>query len=689
MPFDDLEALCETPLRNTKDGDAFCPAVFNPPYRKKENATQCEILAFDFDALPPDITGSDLIKAVNEYRCFCYSTFSHQANGKGNRYRLVVAVDKPIPAKKYTDVATVLGYKFETLGIEIDASCTKPEQMLFLPACPDDRRDLFEFYTNQGCPLDWQNLLAMCSIKNPPKQPSAYSTDGLILEGNRNNELYKIAATKRNLGWDLGQIIEELVTQNLSRCRPLLDAAEVRGIAESASNNVPVTHPNGSGKLTQITMSETIAKNYVGRLCWIKESDTWRIFDEQTKLWEFKLINQIKGIVREELKSQKKALEASFRETGFRNEQAWRDIQNSENDTFLRGTTSVLSTEKDIEQSISIFDASPLLVGLRDGQCIDLKTNTVREIRGTDLLTQKLGVAYDPNALCPIWEKSILEWSCGDQTQVDFLQQWAGYCLSGLTNFHGLLFLFGDGRNGKSVFINILSSLLGDYSRAMNSESLMLQKRGNAATGDIARLLGARFVTAPEMPEGRVFDENLIKQMTGGDKLTARHLYKSDFEFTPTFKLLISGNHKPIAKGADWGFWRRVHLVPFSANIAKPDLSLTSRLLTELSGILNWCIKGWAGCNHGHFQVPANIKRHSDEYRDEMDLIKQWMDESLQASWGTLTKANDLYQSFRSWQESNGHYTLNSGAFYRKVSRHLGQSTKKSNGNYYRDYVII
>ena len=295
----------------------------------------------------------------------------------------------------------------------------------------------------------------------------------------------------------------------------------------------------------------------------------------------------------------------------------------------------------------------------------------------------------DPHALCPLWEQSILEWSCGDQTQVDFLQKWAGYCLSGLTTFQGFLFLFGDGRNGKSVFIKVLSTLLGDYTKAMNAASLMFQPaRGETASGDIARLRGARLVTAPEMPEGRVFDENLIKQMTGGDTITARHLYERDFEFTPTFKLLISGNHKPVVKGTDFGFWRRVHLVPFEANIASPDPHLTPKLLNELSGILNWCLKGWTMCNHGHFEVPVNIKRHSDDYRDEMDLIKAWLDDCLQASVGCLIKASNLYQSFRQWQLDNGHHPMTSSAFYRKVPSHLGKPIRRSDGNYYLGHEI-
>ena len=327
-------------------------------------------------------------------------------------------------------------------------------------------------------------------------------------------------------------------------------------------------------------------------------------------------------------------------------------------------------------------------MGLKGGQCLDLKTNTVREIVSTDLLTKTLAAAYDPHAQCPLWEQSILEWSCGDQTQVDFLQQWAGYCLSGLTTFQGFLFLFGGGSNGKSVFIKVLSTLMGDYSMTTSPESLMLQKRGNAATGDIARLVGARFVHANEIKQGAIFDENLIKQLTGGDTMTVRHLYEREFEFTPNLKLVISGNNKPIVKGTDWGFWRRVHLVPFENKITAPDVTLTSRLLTELSGILNWCIKGWAGCNQGYFQVPANIKRHTDEYRDEMDLVKQWMDERLQAVAGSSTKAMDLYQSFRSWQENNGHHPMTSNAFYRLLPSHLGQSIKKPAGNYYSGYVV-
>jgi len=687
--FDDLEELCNVPaIREDKDGDAFCPAVFDPPHRRKSNAKECSVLAFDFDSLPFHVTGSDLIKVVKEYRCFCYSTFSHQASGKGNRYRLVVAVDSPIPATKYGSVATVLGYRFETLGIEIDASCTKAEQMLFLPACTDDRKDLFEFYTNQGCPLDWEELLATSTMNKTTKLVVARNGIDLIFQEDRKSELFTIAVSKRKAGLDIDQIFDELVHENDRHCQPPLSKEEVEEIATYAVSTVSVINPNSEEKLTQVTMAWTIANNFTGQLCWIKETETWKIFDSQTKLWGTQDCNQIMRIVREELASKKKALAASIRETGIGDWNILRQIQAAENFTFLSGTAKVLRTEANIEKSISIFDASPLIAGLQGGQCIDLKTNTVREIRGSDFLTKTLGVGYDPQADCPLWKKSILEWSCGDQTQVDFLQQWAGYCLSGLTNFHGLLFLFGGGRNGKSVFINILSSLLGDYSRAMNSETLMQQQRGNSATGDIARLLGARFVTAPEMPEGRVFDENLIKQMTGGDRLTARHLYQSDFEFKSTFKLLISGNHKPIVKGSDFGFWRRVHLVPFEANITNPDLHLTDKLLEELPGILNWCIEGWRQCNQGHFVIPQTIKKHSEDYRGEMDLVQQWKDDRLQILSGAQIKAMDGYQSFKAWQIDNGHHPMTANSFYRKVKSHLGTALKKSDGNYYLGYRI-
>lgn len=268
------------------------------------------------------------------------------------------------------------------------------------------------------------------------------------------------------------------------------------------------------------------------------------------------------------------------------------------------------------------------------------------------------------------------------------MQQWIGYCLSGLITFQGFLFLFGDGKNGKSVFTQVVTTLLNDYALGMNSESLMLRTKGSGASSDIARLAGARLVTANEMPEGRVFDENLIKQMTGGDTLTARHLYQAEFNFKPTLKMCISGNHKPVVKGTDFGFWRRMHLVPFEANIAKPDPQLTSKLLAELPGILNWCIEGWKNCNQGQLVIPQTIKNHSAAYRDEMDLIKHWMDDCLQVSLGGELSANSLYQSFKKWQIDNGFHPMTSNTFFRKLKDRLGNSKKKSDGNYYLGYLF-
>jgi putative DNA primase/helicase len=141
-------------------------------------------------------------------------------------------------------------------------------------------------------------------------------------------------------------------------------------------------------------------------------------------------------------------------------------------------------------------------------------------------------------------------------------------------------------------------------------------------------------------------------------------------------------------KGSDFGFWRRVHLVPFEANITNPDLHLTDKLLEELPGILNWCLEGWQQCKQGHFVIPQTIKKHSEDYRGEMDLVQQWKDDCLQILVGAQIKAMDGYQSFKAWQIDNGHHPMTANSFYRKVKSHLGTAQKKSDGNYYLGYRI-
>lgn len=156
----------------------------------------------------------------------------------------------------------------------------------------------------------------------------------------------------------------------------------------------------------------------------------------------------------------------------------------------------------------------------------------------------------------------------GNEPLIAFLRRAVGYSLTGRTDEQVLLLLYGTGANGKSTFLETVGPLLADYGSVADFTTF-LKKDNDGARNDLARLVGVRFVSAVEAESGRRLAEAMVKQLTGGDTITARFLFKEFFDFKPQFKIWLAANHKPTISGTDHGIWRRMRLVPFTVTI--PD----------------------------------------------------------------------------------------------------------------------
>lgn len=186
-----------------------------------------------------------------------------------------------------------------------------------------------------------------------------------------------------------------------------------------------------------------------------------------------------------------------------------------------------------------------------------------------------------------------------------------GYCLTGRTDAQVLLFFYGVGANGKSTLLNTVELLLGvELARQTPPETLMAKKHGNSASNDVARLQGVRVVLSNEIEDGSLLAETTVKQLTGGDTIIARFLFKEFFEFKPEFKIIVAGNHKPVIRGTDYGIWRRIHMVAFPVVIpaAERDPALPMKLKEELAGILIWAIKGCLEWQKVGLLPPASVR---------------------------------------------------------------------------------
>lgn len=322
-----------------------------------------------------------------------------------------------------------------------------------------------------------------------------------------------------------------------------------------------------------------------------------------------------------------------------------------------------------------------------DNGVIDLKTGELLPHDRDLLLTKISPIKYDRNAECPNWKaflESIFKTHTGeaDHELINYLQKAIGYSLTGVTKEQVMFFLFGNGRNGKSTFINIIQDLLGDYGRQTNSDTFLKKRNDSGINNDVARLDGARFVSAVESEEGQQLSEALVKQITGGEKMSARFLRQEYFEFTPEFKVFFTTNHKPIVKGSDEGIWRRIMLIPFTVTIPKDkiDYDLPDKLAKEMPGVLRWAVEGCMKWQAEGLRAPEAVKAATAEYREDMDILGPFIDENCTVHSTAQIEAKSLYESYTKWCYQNNEMDLKNRAFYRQLEIR-GFKKEKGTGN--------
>ena len=288
---------------------------------------------------------------------------------------------------------------------------------------------------------------------------------------------------------------------------------------------------------------------------------------------------------------------------------------------------------------------------------VDLRTGVVRPQRPKDYMTKLSGTAPDP--ACPIttWLK-FLDRVCGsNQELIAFLQRMAGYALTGSTAEHALFFLYGTGANGKSTFVNALTSISGDYHKTSAIETFTASNSDRHPT-DLAGLRGARLVTSVETEEGRRWAESKIKSLTGGDRIAARFMRQDYFEFTPIFKLVVAGNHKPGLRSVDEAIRRRFHLVPFTVTIPvdERDEGLGAKLKSELPGILNWAIKGCLEWQSTGLAPPLVVQDATAAYLEAEDALTAWIEDAGERATEVFETSQALYRSWKSWCDRTGEH---------------------------------
>jgi putative DNA primase/helicase len=288
---------------------------------------------------------------------------------------------------------------------------------------------------------------------------------------------------------------------------------------------------------------------------------------------------------------------------------------------------------------------------------IDLRTGERYPPRREDYMTKKAGSHRDPTMPIPIWSSFLARITADDQDLQDYLQRAAGYCLTGDIKEHVLFFLYGTGANGKSVFIKTLLGIWGDYACTVPTEVLMESNFDRHPT-ELARLQGVRLAMASETEQGRRWAESRIKALTGGDKITARFMRQDFFEFTPQFKLMIAGNHRPSLRGVDEAIRRRLHLVPFTVTIPTEDRDpdLADKLKPEWPGIFNWAVEGCLDWQDEGLNPPQAVTNATDAYFAAEDAFNLWREDCTEDDPNAWELSASLWQSWKRWAENAGEF---------------------------------
>jgi putative DNA primase/helicase len=277
---------------------------------------------------------------------------------------------------------------------------------------------------------------------------------------------------------------------------------------------------------------------------------------------------------------------------------------------------------------------------------------------------------------CPTWRKFLDDVTGGDGELQAYLQRVAGYCLTGSIREHAVFFAHGSGGNGKSVFLNTIAAVMGDYATTAPMDVFVASK-GDRHPTEVAMLRGARLVTAFETEQGRRWDEAKLKALTGGDPITARFMRQDFFTFKPQFKLFVVGNHRPAIRNVDPAMRRRLHLIPFTKKIEVPDEDLPEKLRAEWPAILVWMVQGCLDWQRQGLCPPQAVIDATEEYFETEDAIGRWIEERCSIDSSATATTAHLFADWKEWATEVGEFV--------GTEKRLAQNLKQRGYERWRD----
>lgn len=475
------------------------------------------------------------------------------------------------------------------------------------------------------------------------------------------------------------------------RKRPVLTSLPM-GTPTNGSSALQVHAPevntpiNGPGVATSLERSDdgnalALVDTYGHRIRYCPERGRWLHWTGQR--WEW--CPSGGGVVREYVKVIARELP----------EDDANDVRHKQRSLGAIGTTSTLiqaATDHRIVVALDQLDARPFELNTPTG-IVDLRTGQISTADPTHLHTRITLAAPDPEADSTRWDDFIADTFHGHNDLPGYMQRLVGYSVTGVVRDHVLPFLFGAGANGKGVFLETMRAILGDYATTAPSGFLMAKNYAGHET-EIARLAGARMVVCSEINEGDRFDEAKVKQLTGGDALTARFMRQDHFTFLPTHKLWLMGNHQPSVTSGGHSFWRRLRIVPFVNTVPEEKRvdDLQGILASEHGGaILQWIVTGAADYFTGGLREPESVRAATEEYAQEQDTVARFVEDRCHVGGGRQVKikVSLVREAYERWCAEEGDPPVKPRTFGVALRARFGVTDMRTNRDRFYTGIML
>lgn len=465
------------------------------------------------------------------------------------------------------------------------------------------------------------------------------------------------------VGW--GWIAEQARAFGFSVAEHTFDAVETQPEAP------PITAPMYSDQW----LADKVVERKRDAIRYVPEKQIFLVWDG--KRWQPDVGLLAEDLVKRELRITANAIRAHHGVTAKEQKEANDRAVSMCSAAKVPAVASLVKSDRAIAVSMGALDHDPWLLNTPGGM-VDLRTGAIAPAVPDTLSTKITAVPPDVTGECPRWLAFLAEATGHDRALMGYLQRLAGYCLTGVTREQHLTFIYGPGGNGKSIFLNVVNGILGDYARVASMDTFTASY-GDKHSTDLAMLAGARLVAASETGAGKRWDEARIKSLTGGEPVTARFMRQDNFTYLPQFKLLFVGNHKPEIRDIDDAIRRRIQLVPFVVKPAVVDKELAGRLREEWPAILAWMVRGCLEWQTEGLAPPPSVTEATQEYFAEEDGLGKWISECCDVGPDYASTTQELFTAWREYANRTGEHAGSMKRFASKLSTRFSRWREPAN----------